>query len=199
MLFLSIRCIVSAEDEKTILRMNHGIQFSERKYIFVADWHHKIRLDIPLKFDFNNHTNITLCKSTFFSEKGCPLTIAIQSYLNHVHKDLKRVHDTLEGLVPYVQFDTHNKRGLTYVGDLRTHVFSIATEGQLDILKKHINNIVKKVNDVTSILSHSQGEMTSFIYAVNEEMKNFDEFVKDSINIRQRIIYEIQSYDKETM
>ena len=178
--------------------MNHGVQFSNKKdiYFSVTDWHHTIRLDVPQKVDFNDHDNITLCKKTFYSELGCPLSTGISSYFNHLHEDLKQVHDIIQGIVPYISFDTHKKRGLSYVGDLGTHIFSIATEGQLAVLKKHINAIVGEVNDITNVFSHTQGEMTSFIHDVKEEMKNFDEFVKESAQIRQYILDEIQTRDK---
>ena len=99
------------------------------------EWTHTVNFKIPK--DDKLFSEVSLCKYNYYSEKGCPISVEINSLIKHLNQDTSHMFQTIEGIVPLLHFERQTKRNpiLCFVGDLGSTLFGVATTSQLGVLR----------------------------------------------------------------
>ena len=193
-LFLSL---VGAHSEQ--LLMNHGVKFSDPKTInFVNnEWTHTFRFDMP-DYHFNSDIgrNYSLCRDTYFYEKGCTISVEFNTLRILMEHDIQSLLHKFRSMIPTISDKRKTRESqplLPFIGQLGSTLFGIATTSQLNRLRDHANKLAQRVNLLTNTFTHEFGEMASFATNVHEHMKLFDEFVANASAVRHKIVDEMES------
>ena len=161
LIFLSLS-VTAKEQER--LRLNQGIQFSQARNVqfLVNEWTHTVKFKIPKEDKL--FSEVSLCKYNYYSEKGCPISVEINSLIKHLNQDTSHMFQTIEGIVPLLHFNRQTKRNpiLGFVGDLGSTLFGVATTSQLGVLRRHINIMTNTLNNITHVFSQSENDLFSF-------------------------------------
>ena len=141
-LFLSL---VGAHSEQ--LLMNHGVKFSDPKTInFVNnEWTHTFRFDMP-DYQFNSDIgrNYSLCRDTYFYEKGCTISVEFNTLRILMEHDIQSLLHKFRSMIPTISDKRKTRESqplLPFIGQLGSTLFGIATTSQLNRLRDHANKL----------------------------------------------------------
>lgn len=118
--FLALLTCSSLAQPHDIIRLNQGILFKDlgNVHFVINEWIHTIKFDLPRR-DIN-FSDVSLCKDSYFSEKGCPITVDLNVQIHHLNHEKDLIFQVIDNIIPMLHFQQHSKRDgpiLGFVGD----------------------------------------------------------------------------------
>lgn len=112
--------------------------------------------------------------------------------------EFKNTYTFLDGNVPFIRISNRKKKSLLpFVGDLSKSLFGTATMEDVDILKQHVNSLIKSNIKVAKFIKMQSYQFSSFMTAADNRFDNIQESVKEKFlvitNLSQIITKQIQT------
>lgn len=185
----------------SVHRLNYGTIFkSEKNFVLTNEyWRQTYEIVLPklpprpnLKYDC-----ITL------PSKAC------SSFTRFLHQiedldartmlEFKETYKFLDENVPFIRISNRKKKSLLpFVGDLSKSLFGTATMDDVNILKQHVNSLIKSNIKVAKFIKMQSHQFSSFMSAADNRFDNIQESVKENYlvitNLSQIITEQIQNF-----
>lgn len=185
----------------SIHRLNYGTIFKSEKNVILTNeyWRQTYEIVLPKLPPRSNfkYDCITL------PSKAC---ISFTKFMHQIENldsktmiEFQNIYKFVDDNVPFIPVSNRKKKSLLpFVGDLSKSLFGTATMEDVNILKQHVNSLIKNNLQVTKFIKMQSHQLSSYMTAAENRFDNIQESVKENFlvitNLSRIITTEIQNF-----
>ena len=168
--------------------INYGVLFESESMIKFSTefWLHSYVIRIP---SINDMPMVPRCQSSSQCRRKNPLIYNINKLRQPVAQAFNETMVTAQKLFSeHVPQDNRQKKGiLDFIGSGLNFLFGTATEGQVNQLRGHINNLQKAMSSLNTLFKKQQNSFDSYVKTVNNRFDNVMLAIEENQNTTIRM------------
>lgn len=185
----------------SVQRLNYGTVFKSGKGLVLSNeyWRQTYEIVLPKvssKVNLSSECMNLLTKDCILFTKVIDQIkdVELKTYL-----EFKHISEFLAINVPFIPLSNRVKKSLLpFVGDLSKNLFGTATMDDVNILKQHVNELIKNSRGVNNFIKLQSHHFASFMADTKDRFDNIEKMVVDNYdiitNVSQSITNQLQNF-----